>query len=121
VFIARDMVHDAGAKLIGVLARRQPLHQAKKTSIAHHGPSRLGVKLRETAAIGLVAGALGVGSFLGTAVGTRLHIHRPASYPTFWQIRLPRVSLGALVGAIILVPIRELLTLGLRRGRSGSS
>jgi hypothetical protein len=37
-----------------------------------------GAPVREAVAIGMVAVALGVGSFLGTAVGTALHIHRPA-------------------------------------------
>jgi MFS family permease len=34
--------------------------------------------LHQTTALGVVAGALGVGSFLAMAVGTRLRIHRPA-------------------------------------------
>jgi hypothetical protein len=38
----------------------------------------LGRTLSEQLAIGMVAGALGVGSFLATAIGTRLRIHRPA-------------------------------------------
>jgi len=37
----------------------------------------LGWELSATAAIGLVAGSLGLGSFLATAVGTRLRIRRP--------------------------------------------
>jgi hypothetical protein len=46
---------------------------------AKHIPlSVLGGKVGEAAAIGLVAGGLGVGSFLATAVGTRMRIHRPA-------------------------------------------
>jgi MFS family permease len=40
--------------------------------------SLLGWSLPATTAIGLVAGALGLGSFLATAVGTTLRIHRPA-------------------------------------------
>lgn len=36
-----------------------------------------GSPIREPVAIGMVAAALGVGVFLGTAVGTALHIHRP--------------------------------------------
>jgi hypothetical protein len=38
----------------------------------------LGFKVGQAGALGLVAGALGIGSFLATAVGTRLRIHRPA-------------------------------------------
>jgi hypothetical protein len=38
----------------------------------------LGWTMPATTAIGLVAGALGLGSFLATAVGTALRIHRPA-------------------------------------------
>src|SRR5262249_11085270 len=40
--------------------------------------SLLGWSLPVTTAIGLMAGALGLGSFLATAVGTTLRIHRPA-------------------------------------------
>jgi MFS family permease len=40
--------------------------------------SLLGWSLPATTAIGLVAGALGLGSFVATAVGTTLRIHRPA-------------------------------------------
>jgi MFS family permease len=44
-----------------------------------HLPTRLlGNHLHQTTALGVVAGALGVGSFLAMAVGTRLKIHRPA-------------------------------------------
>ena len=46
---------------------------------AHHNPVGLpGVRLPATTAIGLVAGALAIGSFLATAVGTTMRIHRPA-------------------------------------------
>jgi MFS family permease len=46
---------------------------------AHHAPVTLpGWKLPVATAIGLVATALGLGSFLATAVGTTLRIHRPA-------------------------------------------
>jgi MFS family permease len=38
----------------------------------------LGKHLHQTTALGVMAGALGVGSFLAMAVGTRLKIHRPA-------------------------------------------
>jgi MFS family permease len=37
----------------------------------------LGRHLHQTTALGVVAGALGIGSFLAMAVGTRLKIHRP--------------------------------------------
>jgi hypothetical protein len=36
------------------------------------------VKFGQPEALGVIAGALGVGALLATAVGTRLHIHRPA-------------------------------------------
>ncbi|HKT03512.1 MAG TPA: MFS transporter, partial [Rugosimonospora sp.] len=44
-----------------------------------HLPTKLlGHSLHQTTALGVVAGALGVGSFLAMAIGTRLKIHRPA-------------------------------------------
>ncbi|GIH17598.1 hypothetical protein Raf01_57700 [Rugosimonospora africana] len=45
---------------------------------SHHIPATLlGHKLAGAAALGVVAGGLGVGSFLATAIGTRLRIRRP--------------------------------------------
>src|SRR5439155_8856454 len=46
---------------------------------------------------------IGLGEMFDS-LGSRLpwlDVHRPASDPIFWQIRLPRVVLGALVGAIL--------------------
>src|SRR5580704_18444684 len=40
VLVAGDVAYDPGAQLVGVQACRKPLHQPKKTPIAHHGPSR---------------------------------------------------------------------------------
>jgi hypothetical protein len=37
-----------------------------------------GMTLKQPAALGAVAGALALGSFIATAIGTRLRIHRPA-------------------------------------------
>ncbi|GAA4569286.1 MFS transporter [Micromonospora coerulea] len=66
------------------------------------------------AALGLVGGALVVGSFLATAVGTRLRIHRPAAIQSSGTIivagvavlaalkfSLPMVALLCLVAALI--------------------
>jgi hypothetical protein len=44
----------------------------------HLSTHAFGVDLGQGGALALIIGALGVGSFLATAVGTRLHIHRPA-------------------------------------------
>lgn len=45
---------------------------------SHHVPATLfGHKLAGAAALGVVAGGLGLGSFLATAIGTRLRIRRP--------------------------------------------
>jgi cobalamin transport system permease protein len=46
---------------------------------------------------------IGLGAMLDS-FGSRLpflHVHRPADDAIFWQIRLPRVVLGALVGAML--------------------
>jgi len=59
--------------LYGFLA----LYVAFSVREGHLDRSVLGADVRETAAIGLLAGALGVGSFLGTAVGTSVRIRRP--------------------------------------------
>ena len=47
VLVAGDVAHDPGAQLVGVLACREPLHQPEKTPIAHHGPARFGIELRD--------------------------------------------------------------------------
>jgi hypothetical protein len=44
----------------------------------HLSTHAFGIELGQGGALALIIGALGVGSFLATAVGTRLHIHRPA-------------------------------------------
>lgn len=44
----------------------------------HFPTTFAGWKLSQAATLGLIAGGLGVGSFLATAVGTTLHIRRPA-------------------------------------------
>lgn len=72
----------------------------------------LGNRVRETAAIGFVAGGLGVGSFLATGVGTVLRIHRPAPVQAVglmlataaacvaaWWYTLPWVTLLCVVAA----------------------
>lgn len=52
----------------------------------------LGLTLGDTAALGLVAGALGLGTFLSTAIGTRLRIRRPA------QLQAVGLGVVAIVG-----------------------
>lgn len=70
--------------------------------------------LSTQAALGLIGGALAVGTFLATAMGTRLHIHRPAALQSSGLIivagvavlatlkfSLPMVALLCLVTAVI--------------------
>jgi len=57
----------------------------------------LGTKLGVGGALGVVALALGIGSFLATAVGTRLHIHRPA------LLQAGSLFLVAALGAVALL------------------
>src|SRR5580704_16247742 len=47
VLVGGDVAHDPGAQLVGILACGEPFHQAKKAPIAHHGPSRFGIELRD--------------------------------------------------------------------------
>ncbi|GAA1035383.1 MFS transporter [Virgisporangium ochraceum] len=73
----------------------------------------LGVDVRETAALGLLVAALGVGTFLSTAVGSVLRIKRPAVLQAVgilltlaaaglaaWSFTLPWVALLCLVTAL---------------------
>ena len=66
----------------------------------------LGTQLGVGGALAVVAVALGVGSFLATAIGTRLHIHRPA------LLQAGSLFLVAILGAFALVRF-NLLTLTL--------
>jgi hypothetical protein len=66
----------------------------------------LGTKLSEGGALGLVAVGLGLGAFLATAVGTRLHIHRPA------LLQAGSLFLVAILGVFALIRF-NLLTLTL--------
>jgi hypothetical protein len=66
----------------------------------------LGTKLGEGGALALVAVGLGLGAFLATAVGTQLHIHRPA------LLQAGSLILVALLGVVALVRF-NLLTLAL--------
>jgi MFS family permease len=66
----------------------------------------LGTRLGVGGALALVAVGLGLGAFLATAVGTRLHIHRPA------LLQAGSLILVAFVGAFALIRF-NLLTLGL--------
>ncbi|OLB76924.1 MAG: MFS transporter [Actinobacteria bacterium 13_2_20CM_2_71_6] len=57
----------------------------------------LGTKLGEGGALAVLAVALGLGSFLATGVGTRLHIHRPA------LLQAGSMFLVALLGGLTLL------------------
>ncbi|QDY06221.1 MFS transporter [Micromonospora sp. HM134] len=72
-----------------------------------------GRELNDQAALGMIGGALAVGGFLATAVGTRLRIHRPAAIQsstmiivagvgilTVLKFSLPMVALFCLVAAL---------------------
>ncbi|MGN9774611.1 MFS transporter [Micromonospora sp. H33] len=73
-----------------------------------------GRNLSDEAALGLIGGALAVGSFLATAIGTRLRIHRPAAIQSSGMVivggvavlaalkfSLPMVALLCLVAAMM--------------------
>src|SRR5437868_8180166 len=62
-------------------------------------PIFLGTTVGVGGALAVVAVALGVGSFLATAVGTRLHIHRPA------LLQAGSLLLVALLGILALVEL----------------
>src|ERR1700722_12104041 len=47
VLVAGDVAHDPGTQFVGTLACGEELHEAKKTPIAHHGPSRFGIEFRD--------------------------------------------------------------------------
>lgn len=70
-----------------------------------------GRELRDQAALGLIGGALAVGSFLATAVGTRLHIHRPTAIQSSGMIIVAGVAiLAALKFSLPLVALLCLVT-----------
>jgi hypothetical protein len=61
-------------------------------------PTRLlGARLSVTAAIALLAGALGLGSFLATAVGTTLRIRRPALLQAGGVLAVTAATVAAVV------------------------
>jgi hypothetical protein len=65
-----------------------------------------GRRLSDEAALGLVGGALAIGTFLATALGTRLRIHRP--------ITIQSSGLVIVAGAAVLATLRfSLLTVAL--------
>src|ERR1700722_10263187 len=47
VLVTDNVAHDPGTQLVGALPCRETLHEPKKTPIAHHGPSRFGIELRD--------------------------------------------------------------------------
>ena len=66
-------------------------------------PTRLlGWTLPAPTAIGLVAGALGVGSFIGTAVGTSLRIRRPALLQAAGILAVTAAAVLAVIGYDLL-------------------
>ncbi|MGC1213953.1 MAG: MFS transporter, partial [Micromonospora sp.] len=70
-----------------------------------------GRELGAQAALGLIGGALAVGSFLATAVGTRLHIHRPTAIQSSGVIIVAGVAvLAALKFSLPLVALLCLVT-----------
>ncbi|MGW5669164.1 MFS transporter [Micromonospora sp. NPDC003776] len=70
-----------------------------------------GRTLGAQAALGLVGGALAVGSFLATAIGTRLRIHRPTAIQSSGMIVVAGVAvLAALKFSLPLVALLCLIT-----------
>jgi MFS family permease len=68
----------SGAVILRALFGYLTLFLAFAVRSGHLPTLLLGRHLHQTTALGVVAGALGVGSFLAQAVGTRLKIRRPA-------------------------------------------
>jgi MFS family permease len=68
------------------------------------GTRLLAWTLSQQVALGMVAGALGLGSFIATAVGTRLRIRRPATLQATSIVAVAVVALGA-ASAHTLTPV----------------
>ncbi len=68
----------AGAAWLRALFGFLALYLAFAIRSGHVSTRAFHATLSDPAALGMIAGALGLGAFLATAVGTRLHIHRPA-------------------------------------------
>lgn len=66
----------------------------------------LGRDLGDEAALGLVGGALAIGSFLATAIGTRLRIHRPAALQSSGMVIIAGVAvLATLKFSLLMVAL----------------
>ncbi|WP_018800147.1 MFS transporter [Salinispora arenicola] len=66
----------------------------------------LGRDLSDEAALGLVGGALAIGSFLATAIGTRLRIHRPATLQSSGMVIIAGVAvLATLKFSLLMVAL----------------
>ncbi|WP_018218245.1 MFS transporter [Salinispora vitiensis] len=70
-----------------------------------------GRDLSDEAALGLVGGALAIGSFLATAIGTRLRIHRPAALQSSGMVIIAGVAvLATLKFSLLMVALLCLVT-----------
>lgn len=70
-----------------------------------------GRDLGDEAALGLVGGALAIGSFLATAIGTRLRIHRPAALQSSGMVIIAGVAvLATLKFSLLMVALLCLVT-----------
>ena len=95
-----------GAAVLRALFGFLTLFLAFAVRSGHLPTDLLSWHLHQTTALGLVAGALGAGSFLAMAVGTRIKIRKPAL--------LQAAALTALAAVAILTSIRySLLTVAL--------
>ncbi|GAA2592391.1 hypothetical protein GCM10010399_23810 [Dactylosporangium fulvum] len=76
-------------------------------------------ELSDQAAVVVVAGALGVGSFLATAIGTRLRIHRPALLQAIGIVLVAFVAIIAAdrnsLGAVALLCLLTAIASGLAK------
>ncbi len=87
----------AGSATMRALYGFLALHLAFSIQAGQQSTELIGVKLSQTYAVGLVAVALGLGTFLAVMVGTTLNIRRPA------LLQAVAISLGVLaVGAAAL-------------------
>lgn len=60
-------------------------------------PEVLGRRLPQGTALAIVAGALGLGSLIATAIGTRLRIRRPAALQAAWLILVAVAAIFAVI------------------------
>jgi hypothetical protein len=87
----------AGAAWLRALFGFLALFLAFAIRSGHLDTRAFGITFGQPGALGMVAAALGLGAFLATAVGTRLHIHRPALLQAIALVLVTTVGVVCLV------------------------